>query len=112
MTKLLRLSTIRRSVSSRHFVVAWLLLAAVASVAPFSASAVAVGQLRCEYLKDPLGIDTPQPRLSWILRADKGSARGHAQTGYQILVARNRNELEANQGDLWDSGKVTSDKSI
>jgi alpha-L-rhamnosidase len=93
-------------------VVAWLLLAAVASVAPFSASAVAVGQLRCEYLKDPLGIDTPQPRLSWILRADKGSARGQAQTGYQILVARNRNELEANQGDLWDSGKVTSDKSI
>ena len=31
---------------------------------------------------------------------------------YQILVARNRKELDADQGDLWDSGKVASDQSI
>src|ERR1017187_7293793 len=74
--------------------------------------AVTVGQLRCEYLKDPLGIDLVQPRLSWVLGADKGAARGEAQTGYQVLVAGNRNELDANQGDLWDSGHVTSDQSI
>jgi alpha-L-rhamnosidase len=112
MIKLLPHSTIRHLNSSRHFLTASLLLIAALGAAPLPVSAVAVGQLRCEYLEDPLGIDTPQPRLSWILRADKGSARGQAQTGYQILVARNRNELEADQGDLWDSAKVTSDKSI
>jgi alpha-L-rhamnosidase len=75
-------------------------------------SAITVGQLRCEYLKDPLGIDVVQPRLSWVLGADKGAARSQAQTGYQVLVAGNRNELDANQGDVWDSGQVRSDQSI
>ena len=97
---------------TRHVLSAFLLLITALIVAPFAASAVTVGQLRCEYLKDPLGIDMPQPRLSWVLDADKGAARGQAQSGYQILVARNRNELEANQGDLWDSGQVNSDQSI
>jgi alpha-L-rhamnosidase len=85
---------------------------AALSAAPSAAWAVAVGQLRCEYLKDPLGIDVLQPRLSWVLDADKDAARGQTQTGYQIVVAANRNELEANQGNLWDSGQVRSDQSI
>ncbi len=79
---------------------------------PWGASALTVGQLRCEYLENPLGIDASQPRLSWVLSADKSSARDQHQSAYQILVARNRNELAANQGDLWDSGKVESDQSI
>ena len=88
------------------------MLSAAFSIAALSASAAVVGQLRCEYLKDPLGIDALQPRLSWILDTGKSAARDQAQSGYQILVARNRNELEANQGDLWDSGQVNSDQSI
>ncbi|MGO8925985.1 MAG: family 78 glycoside hydrolase catalytic domain [Limisphaerales bacterium] len=112
MTKLLSLLIIRRLISSRHSVAAWLLLTAVIGVAGLSASAVSVGQLRCEYLKDPAGIDTPQPRLSWVLDAGKGAARNLAQSSYQILVSGNRNELQANQGDLWDSGQVKSDQSI
>ena len=28
---------------------------------------LAVADLRCEYLTDPLGIDTPNPRFSWKL---------------------------------------------
>ena len=43
--------------------------------------------LRCEYLKDPLGIDTPHPRLSWILQPDNRAPRGQRQTAYEILVA-------------------------
>jgi alpha-L-rhamnosidase len=85
---------------------------AAASLAPIAASAVVIGQLRCEFLQDPLGIDTAQPRLSWILGADKRGDRGRGQGAYQILVAANRNELDASQGDLWDSGKVTSDQSV
>jgi alpha-L-rhamnosidase len=88
----------------------WLLL--VPALAPFGASALTVGQLRCEYLNDPLGIDTPQPRLSWVLSAHNRAARDERQSAYHLLVARNQNELDADQGDLWDSGKVDSDHSI
>jgi len=112
MTNLLRFPTLWHLNSSRRFVAAWLLLSAACSLAPLSASALVVGQLRCEYLKDPLGIDTPQPRLSWVLEVGGGAARGEVQTAYQVLVARNRNELAADQGDLWDTGQVKSDQSI
>ena len=96
----------------RHHLTAFLLITAGATIAPLAASAVEVGQLRCEYLSDPLGIDTLQPRLSWVLGAEKHGSRGEAQSAYRILVASNRNGLDADQGDLWDSGKVTSDQSI
>jgi len=66
-------------------------------------------QLRCEYRTDPLGIDVLQPRLSWVLESD---ARGQKQTAYRILVASSEKALTANQGDLWDSGKVASDETI
>ena len=34
--------------------------------------------LRCEYLQNPLGIDEPQPRLSW---RHESNVRGQQQTG-------------------------------
>jgi alpha-L-rhamnosidase len=71
--------------------------------------AATVGELRCEDLKDPQGIDAVQPRLSWKLYSN---GRNQAQTAYEILVASSPVELAANQGDLWESGKVLSDQSI
>ncbi len=65
--------------------------------------------LRCEGLENPLGIDATKPRLSWILNSDE---RGQRQTAYQILVAGTADDLRADQGDLWDTGKVGSDRSI
>ena len=65
--------------------------------------------LRCEYLVSPLGIDEAQPRLTW--RAES-SERGQRQTGYQVLVASHASSLRKNTGDLWDSGKVSSDQSV
>ena len=53
--------------------------------------------LRCEYKPNPLGIDTPEPRLSWVLES---SGRGAVQTAYQILAG------------VWDSGKVPSAQSV
>ena len=67
--------------------------------------------LRCEYLKDPLGIDVLQPRLSWEFGPAEG-VRGLRQIAYQILVAGSREKLDANEGDLWDSGRVASDESL
>ncbi|UCF15135.1 MAG: family 78 glycoside hydrolase catalytic domain [Phycisphaerales bacterium] len=62
--------------------------------------------LRCEYRIDPLGIDVTNPRLSWIMESPQ---RSQVQRAYQILVAHCRKCLEEDKGDLWDSGKVSSD---
>ena len=67
--------------------------------------------LRCEYLVNPLGIDATAPRLSWELKAVDKSARGLEQSAYQILVVTSGNNLAADTGDLWDTGKVTSSDS-
>ena len=69
--------------------------------------------LRTEYRNQPLGIDLLQPRLSWILGLPRQAEieRGEKQTAYQILVASSKQKLAADQGDLWDSGKVESDET-
>lgn len=67
-----------------------------------------ITNLRCEYLKNPLGIDVVQPRLSWILES---SVRGQKQTAYRIIVSSNEENLERNRGDFWDSGKIKSDRT-
>lgn len=67
--------------------------------------------LRCEYLPEPLGVESEAPRFSWKLQIPEG-VRGHMQTAYHILVASDRAILDRNEGDLWDSGKVESDQSV
>jgi alpha-L-rhamnosidase len=74
--------------------------------------ALRVTDLRCEYLENPHGIDSTEPRLSWMLKATDASARGEAQTAYQILAASTKQGLLAGKGDLWDTGKVQSSESI
>jgi len=66
-------------------------------------------RLRCEYREAPLGIDHPAPRLSWTLES---SVRGQRQTAYRVLVAGSIEALQANQGDLWDSGEVESNRNV
>jgi alpha-L-rhamnosidase len=70
-------------------------------------SAVEPVGLRCEYLANPMGIDSPAPRLSWKLEVDNGKSefsnlkdtpRGIRQTAYQILVASSEKLLEGGQG--------------
>jgi len=71
--------------------------------------ALFVADLRCEFDREPLGVDVPQPRLSWILQSGE---RGQAQTAYQVLAASGPTSLSQNIGDLWDSGKVASNKTV
>ena len=70
------------------------------------------GELRCEYLVNPLGIDVTQPRLSWKFAPADPAVRGWRQTAYQVLVASSETMLGTDRGDLWDSGKVISDESV
>jgi len=72
-------------------------------------SPVTVGDLRCEYATNPLGIEALQPRLSWIIDSDQ---RGQKQTAFQVLVASSEEKLMAGNADLWDTGRVTSRQSI
>ena len=65
--------------------------------------------LRCEFLFDPLGIDVREPRLSWELQ---DMQRGVAQVAYRVLVAYSPELLAADQGDLWDSGRVESGETL
>jgi alpha-L-rhamnosidase len=71
-------------------------------------SPVRVVRLRCEYRVDPLGIDVAKPRLDWVLESPR---RGERQAAYQVLAARTEEVLAAGRGDLWDSGRVESDRS-
>lgn len=77
--------------------------------ATIPASALSLTGLRCESCKDPLGVDRPRPLLSWRLESDHRSA---GQTAYRILVSSSPALLEAEQGDLWDSGKVASGETL
>ncbi len=61
--------------------------------------------LKCESITNPLGMDVPRPRLSWIV---KSSETGQRQTAYRILVASDRARLARGKADLWDSGRVAS----
>ena len=67
--------------------------------------------LRCEYRKNPLGIDETQPRLSWRLEALQREARGIHQSAYQIIAGTSEKAVASGRGDLWDTGKVASDQS-
>ncbi len=64
--------------------------------------------LRCEYLKNPVGIDVRQPRFAWVL---KHTGRAQMQSAYQVLVASSPELLAQNKIDRWDSGKTASDDS-
>src|SRR5258708_4253261 len=67
--------------------------------------------LQCEYRDDPLGIDEPHPRLSWQL-ADESGIPDQYQSAYRVLIASSKRLLDQNQGDWWDSGKVTDSENI
>jgi len=55
--------------------------------------------LRCEYLTDPMGIDTPRPRFYWT---PQHSERGAAQSAYQIIVSDDTGQT------VWDTGRTES----
>jgi len=69
---------------------------------------LAVSVLRCEYQQDPLGVDSPRPRLSWQIQSSRHDVR---QGAYRVLVATSPELLARDQGDLWDSGQVQSSNS-
>ncbi len=88
-----------------------ILAAAILMLAPIGAKAqkcVPVG-LQCEHLENPLGIGNLNPRLSWKL--DDGRSRAK-QTAYRIVVGMDSLEVVKDKGDIWDTGRVESDRML
>ena len=64
---------------------------------------IVIEGMRGEYNTNPLGVETSEPCLSWILESDE---RGEKQTAYRVLVASSLQKLQANNGDFWYIGKI------
>ncbi len=94
---------------NRIFRCAWVALLGVVFAGEAGAKTpTVVADLRCEFLKTPLGIDDPRPALSWTIRDER---RGVVQVAYQVWVATSAGLLAQNRGDLWESGEIASDRS-
>ena len=65
--------------------------------------------LKCEYLVNPICIDSKKPRFSWKLAHAQKNQR---QSAYQIIVSSNKIMSDRKNGDIWDSGKVELDSNI
>lgn len=63
--------------------------------------------LKCEHLINPIGIDSENPRLSWMMDSKN---KGISQSAYQIIVGTDSHFTLESQ--IWDSGKMDSDKNI
>ena len=65
--------------------------------------------LCCNYLSEPLGIDTTEPTLSWKIPC---LHNGMAQTAYEVQVASTLTQLQKGKADLWQSGRVDSRQQV
>ncbi|QDU88933.1 Bacterial alpha-L-rhamnosidase [Pirellulimonas nuda] len=82
----------------------WLLLCLTATVG--AADETKPMGLRTDFRQTPLGVDLPDPRLSWRL---EGERPGLAQLAFQIQVASDPNGFE--RPNFWDSGWVQDAQS-
>src|SRR4051812_21635974 len=79
-----------------------LLCAMLTSGSAETASDCKAVDLKVEFLKEPLGIDTSKPRFSWRI---EDSRRGVFQSKFRLRVASSLDKLNADQADIWDTIK-------
>ena len=66
-------------------------------------------KLLVEYAENPINIDNPAPRFSWVIHSEE---RNKSQSAYQILVATEEKKLKNGEADIWDSGKINDSETI
>jgi len=64
--------------------------------------------LRCEGMRNPLGIDNTQPHFSW----QTTSHEAFVQTAFELEIASDEALLRAGKADVWRSGKVKDGRSV
>jgi alpha-L-rhamnosidase len=61
------------------------------------------------FSENPLGIESMSPGFAWQLRSD---LRDQSQSAYQIVVSDNKKDIDASTGNIWNSGRIASAKSL
>lgn len=79
------------------------------SAGVLQAQVFSVSELRCEQSQRRLAVDPAGPRLSWQLNADR---RGCLPKRLSHSRGRFAVALADDNGNVWDSGKVFSDRSV
>jgi alpha-L-rhamnosidase len=59
--------------------------------------------LLCEYLENPIGLDTEKPRFRWQVSTLQD---GFLQTGYELYVGTDSIAVAKGEGNIWESGIV------
>jgi len=72
------------------------------TAAPLPEVKISAGNLKTEYMEDPLGVSVVNPRFSWEVTSE---ARAQVQKAYQIEVR------DAGGKIVWDTGKVYSNET-
>lgn len=93
----------------RFFPVLILITIAVSPLSAKGKPSAAPASLRCEHLESPLGIDNPQPRLSWRL---EDARQGAHQTAYRVIAGTDSLDVAGGNGSLWDTGRQDSDRML
>jgi len=74
-----------------------------------AASPLQAVKLTCEYISNPLGIDSKKPRFSWLLESKE---KNQLQSAYEIIVSNNPGDIQQGKGNEWQTGKINSSQSI
>lgn len=69
---------------------------------------ITILDLKCEYDTNPIGLDILTPQLSWRIEAKE---RNKLQNAYRIIVADSRERIMQDDANIWDSGKIDSNRS-
>jgi alpha-L-rhamnosidase len=88
---------------------AFLLLACFSLQKIHAASPLQINQLSCEYLQNPIGIDTRTPCFSWTMLSAR---RNQFQSAYEIIVSSQQDEIRQLKGSTWSTGKIASNQNI
>jgi len=70
---------------------------------------LSITSLKADYKTNPVGIDNPVPKLSWIIHSGQ---RNTMQESYQIRASFNQNDLKRGRNLIWDTEMVASSRSI
>ncbi len=89
---------------SHIFLISLLLVTSAALRAELTATA-----LKVDYKTNPIGIDNPKPKLSWIIQSDQ---KNTMQESYEIRTAHKKKDLERGRNLIWKSEKVATSKSV
>ncbi|WP_418262528.1 family 78 glycoside hydrolase catalytic domain [Flavobacterium faecale] len=90
------------------FVLLSLQLSTFKVVAKEKDPAIKIESLSCESQTNPLAIESKQPLLSWVVKAN---GFNKSQSAYQIIVATRADLLNENLADVWNSKPIKSAQS-